>query len=249
MYPPWNRTFTIAGSIFFIFGLAVWPGCSKKITSIRESAPGAVYDSLAQSKQFAVVATGDQPWIDDLEDGDLSGLKLEGRAWSWSQFDDHYDGVQLLTIVQVEDAPGMGRNVLYVKGGDWKKKGAGFSAYLVSQVHPRPFAFYDASVYLGIRFWIRATGLDSMKVLIGTPETTSVDDGGVCLKNCPEDPEVTFQVSEEWRLVTAPFPSFLRPGFKESGLLDATRVKAIHFSMETLGDYEVWLDDLEFYTE
>ena len=190
----------IAFSIRIATGLALtavalgWQSCSKKPKSIQDTAPDAVYDEYAQSKLFSVVATGDQPMIDDLEDGDLNGLKVDGRAWSWSQYDDLSDGDQLLTIRQLEDAPGSGDNVLYVRGGDWKNWGAGFSAYLVNRSNPRPFGCYDASVFKGIQFWIKIKGLDQSKVLIGTPETTSVDDGGLCLENCADNIEFAFEV-------------------------------------------------------
>jgi hypothetical protein len=224
-----------------------WQACSKKPISIQEIAPDAIYDSYAQSKAFPVVALGDQAMIDDLEDGDLNGLKVDGRNWSWTQFDDESDGVQLLTIQQDPNAPGEGDNTLYVKGGGWQYRGAGLSAYLVNRVAPRPFGFYDASIYDGIEFWIKALGPKELKFKIGSQETTSLDNGGLCIKNCAADLEFSFAITGDWQFIKIPFPSFLLPGNDTTGLLDPSRIKGIHFSIETHGDYEVWIDDLSFY--
>lgn len=233
---------------FLVVGLLVlFQGCSKRPKSIQETAPDAVYDTYAQSKAFPVIASGDQPMIDDLEDGDLNGLKVDGRHWSWSQFDDESDGVQLLTIQQLSNAPGKGDKVLYLKGGGWKYTGAGISAYLVNRVAPRPFGYYDASIYQGIEFWIKSMGLKGLTLKIGTQETTSLDNGGLCIKNCAADLELSFGTTGDWQFIKIPFQNFISPGFDTKGLLDPTHIKAIHFSIDTLDDYEVWIDDLRFY--
>ncbi|MDA0348543.1 MAG: hypothetical protein O3C20_14190 [Verrucomicrobia bacterium] len=235
---------------FLVIGfLVLSQSCSKRPKSIQETAPDAVYDTYANSKAFPVVASGDQPMIDDLEDGDLNGLRVDGRHWSWSQFDDESDGVQLLTIQKLADAPGKGDQVLYVKGGGWKYNGAGLSAYLVNRVDPRPFGYYDASIYQGIAFWIKALGPKELTLRIGTQETTSLDNGGICIKNCADDPEFSFKSTGNWQFIKIPFQNFLLPGFDFKGLLDPSGIKAIHFSIDTLDDYELWIDDLSFYND
>ena len=185
--------------------------------------------------------------IDDLEDGDLNGLKLEGRNWSWSQFDDQSDGIQYLTIVQEEEAPGTGNSVLYVKGGDWKKRGAGLHANLAYKSSPRSYGFYDASVYSGIQFWVKTYELDQLKVSIGIPATTSVDDGGSCFSKPPGHFEKLVPVSNNWAHIKIPFEAFILNEGKHSLPLDPSQIKGIHFSFETLKDYEVWMDELSFF--
>lgn len=221
-------------------------GCSEEPKSIEATAPNAVYDDYAKSKGFPVVASGVDLMIDDLEDGDLRGLKADGRNWNWSQFDDTSDGIQVLTIQQLPDAPGSGDNVLYLKGGDWKYSGAGVNAYLVNRTPPQPFGYYDASLFSGIQFWIKATGISSLTIKVYTPETTPVDDGGFCIQDCADPVEFRCSVGNDWQLIQLPFESFKLPSYDTLGLLDSSRIKGISFSIESLGDYEIWLDDLSF---
>lgn len=224
-------------------------GCSKKPRTIEATAPKAVYDNYAKSKAFPVVASGLELMIDDLEDGDLNGLKVDGRNWSWSQFDDTSDGIQVLTIQQLPDAPGAGDNVLYLKGGDWKYSGAGVSAYLVNRSPPQPFGYYDASLFSGIQFWVKANGISSLTIQITTPETTSVEDGGFCTQDCADPVEIRSSVENDWQLIQLPFGSFKPPAYNVPGLLDSSRIKGINFSIKSLADYEVWLDDLSFFRD
>jgi hypothetical protein len=220
--------------------------CSKKPKSVSELYPDAVFDEKARSKQFAVVAAGTNPMIDDLEDGDLKGLKQEGRNWNWTQFDDATGGTQFLTILQLQDAPGEGNNVLYVRGGNWLKTGAGISAPLTYKTEPRSYGVYNASAYSGIQFWVKATGLDQLNVAIATPETKSVDEGGICLKNCPGNFEISVPVTKNWQLIDVPFESLSLGQGKRSLPLDSAQIKNILFTFKTLGNYEVWLDDFAF---
>jgi hypothetical protein len=224
-----------------------WQSCSKKPTTIEELVPDLVFDKKAQAKQFAVVAQGTQPMIDDLEDGDLDGRKLEGRNWSWEQFDDATDGTQFLTIVQLDKAPGQGENVLYVRGGGWANTGAGLSAKLAHKASPRSYGVYDASAYTGIKLWVKVIGLKQLKVEFGTPETTSPDNGGICLDNCPANFTHAVPVSDSWIQVKIPFEAFVLTAGKHSLPLNPSNIKGIHFSFETLGDYEVWIDEFSFY--
>lgn len=234
-------------SVFILILAIAWPGCSKKPETVQELFPNALFDEKAKAKLFGLAAEGNQPMIDNLEDGDLNGLKLENRNWSWSQFDDASDGIQYLTIVQQADAPGAGSNVLYVKGGNWKYTGAGLSVWLVNRVSPRPFGYYDASIYAGIRFWVKAIGLQQLKIAISTPETSSLDEGGICMANCADSFTCIAGVSNNWIQIKIPFEEFILTEGKYSLALDPSRIKGIHLSIETLGDYEVWLDELSFY--
>ena len=247
MNPKGQAIRAIPGILSLLLASIYWQACSKKPEAIEELKPDAVFDEQARSKQFSVIAGGTQPMIDDLEDGDLNGLKLEGRNWSWSQFDDATDGTQFLTIVQLSDAPGNGDNVLYVRGGDWTKTGGGLNASLTYNTAPRSLGVYDGSTYTGIQFWVKVVGLTQLKIKVGIPETTSLDDGGICVENCPDHFSNTVPVNDSWIQVQIPFESFNLSIGKHSLPLDPARIKSIHFSFETHGDYEVWVDDFSFY--
>lgn len=224
----------------------LWFACSKP-KSVQDLYPNMVIDKKIAAKQFTVLSKGSKPMIDDLEDGDLNGIKADGRNWSWMQFDDTTDGIQYLTIEQEQNPPGDGKSVLYVKGGDWKNTGAGLSAYLVSKTSPRSMGVYDATPYAGIQFWVKAVGLFQLKVSMDTPETVSMDEGGICIENCPEKFESIVPVSESWVAIQIPFDDFLLTNGKRSISFDPKNLKAIHFVFETNDDYEVWLDEVSFF--
>ena len=221
--------------------------CSKKPSSVQELYPGIQFDDRAQAKQFAVTATGANPMIDDLEDGDLNGLKTDGRNWSWSQYDDMTDGIQYLTVQEETDGPRQGSKTLYIKGGGWQKSGAGVSANLVYKASPRMYGYYDASLYSGIEFWAKAKDLKQLTISIGTPETTSTNDGGICIEPTPGHFQHKTSVSNEWTHVKIPFSEFLLENGRKELAVGPRRIKGIHFAFETNGDYEVWLDGLAFY--
>ena len=227
----------------------LWMSCSKKPSSVQELFPEIEFDERSQARQFAVVATGSQPMIDDLEDGDLNGLKADGRNWSWAQFDDMTDGIQYLTVQEETDGPRQGSKTLYIKGGGWQKSGAGVSANLVYKASPRMYGYYDASIHDGIEFWIKGTGLDQLTVSIGSPETTSANDGGICLSSAPGHFEHLVSVSDNWSQVRIPFSQFQLKNGKLSLVADPSRIKGIHFGFNTTVDYEVWIDDLSFFKE
>ena len=232
--------------ILALGGLFFWSACSKKPTSVVELFPDLVLDERSQTKQFAVEATGSEPMIDDLEDGDLNGIKADGRNWSWAQFDDMTDGIQYLTIDQEEGGPRPG-NTLYIKGGGWQKTGAGVSANLVYKASPRMYGYYDASVFSGIEFWIKAKDLKQLTVSIGIPETTSTNDGGICISSLPGHFEHQATISDERTHIQIPFSGFsLKSGDKEFAVNPA-RMKGLHFSFQTMNDYEIWLDEIAFY--
>lgn len=240
-HQPWLVIGLILSLHFF------WLACSKKPQTVQELFPEITFDERATAKQFAVVATGSEPMIDDLEDGDLNGLKVDGRNWSWAQFDDMTDGIQVLTIEKQSDGPRQGSNTLYIKGGGWQKIGAGVSASLVHKVSPRMYGYYDASIFSGISFWVKAQQLNTLTVSIGSPETTHVNDGGRVTDPLPGNFSFSLSVSETWTQVKMPFDQFLLSRGEHQLAVDPKRIKGIHFAFGTSQDYKVWLDDLIFY--
>ncbi len=227
----------------------LWIACSQKPSSVQALFPEIEFDESSQAKQFAVKATGSNPMIDDLEDGDLNGINADGRNWSWAQFDDRTDGIQYLTIQQEAAGPRQGSKVLYVKGGGWQKTGAGVSANLVYKTSPRMYGYYDASLYTGIEFWIKGTDLTQLTVSIGSPETTSTNDGGNCLSSPPGHFEHVVAVSGNWSQIRIPFSQFLLKNGKLTLPADPKKIKGIHFRFNTTADYEVWIDELSFFQD
>ncbi|MCB1120300.1 MAG: hypothetical protein KJT03_02025 [Verrucomicrobiae bacterium] len=226
-----------------------WLACSNKPQTVQELFPDMVVDEKAAAKQFVVKATGTDPLIDDLEDGDLVGLKTDGRNWTWEQIDDATDGTQYMTIVQPPDAPVPGKHALYIRGGGWTNSGAGVSANLVYNATPRSYGSYDASPYTGIRFWVKARGLSELTVRISTPETTASYNGGICRDHCPHSFSSVVAVGENWIQAEIPFGAFTLTNGKQSLSVDPTRIKGIEFAFGTEGDYEAWLDELSFYRQ
>lgn len=232
-------------SLSLVLSLSLlWISCFNQPGSVQELFPELVFDESARTKQFAVTATGSEKLIDDLEDGDLNGIKADGRNWSWSQFDDMTDGIQYLTI---QEEKGDGNKALYIKGGGWQKTGAGVSAQLVYKTSPRGWGYYDASVFSGIEFRVKGSGPEALVVSLGSPETTSVYDGGVCPEPTPGHFKTEVTLSDSWTTYQISYDEFLLRNGQRVLAADPAKLKGIHFAFETQGDYEIWLDDLRFF--
>lgn len=209
----------------------------------------------AQSEFFdcpVARAMGEDPLIDDLEDGDLSLLEVDGRRGIWYSFDDGTDGEQALVAVPVVEAPSGGKSALYIAGSGWTGWGAGFGVCL--NVHPQDesFCFYDASIYSGIQFWIRARGFAETRLYAQTPPIVPIAEGGECdpsVKGCWNSHSSPFAVSEEWTFVRIPFSELVQENPPVDGSFDPRQIRAIDFAAPAFGEYEVWIDDLAFYVE
>lgn len=186
---------------------------------------------------------GDDPLIDDFEDGDEYLVDREGRSGLWYSYQEH-DGDHQISFSQLS-APRLGSSgAIHTSGsdhGEW----AGIGVVLSGCV-------YDASRYVGVHFWIRGSSAP-INVALTTPGVLPVSSGGTCTKEaeglCYDAYRSLISISEQWREVFVPFSTFEQLGYgPDAGPLDLTRIESIQFQSDS-GAFDFWLDDLSFYTE
>lgn len=202
-----------------------------------------VTDALLQTCTPST-GTGQDPLIDDFEDGDEVLTQREGLAGAWYKYEqtvgDHH-----LTITELT-SPRLGsRWAAHTAGsdhGEWAGVGVGLSAGCV----------YDASRYVGVHFWIRGQS-DPVYVALLTPGVIPYSQGGTCTKEdeglCWDAYRASITVTEQWREVFIPFSSFEQLGYgPNAGAIDLTRLEALQFQSDSSA-FDLWIDDVSFYVD
>jgi poly(3-hydroxybutyrate) depolymerase len=191
-----------------------------------------------------VRATGTSGVIDDFETGPGRIVSNEGRGGYWFSYDDGTGG-KLLREEISDDT-----RVLHVKASGFTQWGAGIGASILSTTSRTRACGYDASAYSGIRF--RARGKGRMRLLFSSVANTPASQGGLCRRSeneCYDRPGVWVDLKEQWQIVEQPFCAFFPEGWggNRSGL-DASDLVAVQFQLDARQDFELWLDDLAFFT-
>lgn len=186
---------------------------------------------------------GDDPLIDDFEDGDEYLVEREGRSGLWYSYQEH-DGDHQISFSQLS-APRLGSTGAINTSGSDHGEWAGIGVVLSGCV-------YDASRYVGVHFWIRGSSAP-INVALTTPGVLPVSSGGTCTKEaeglCYDAYRSQISITEQWREVFVPFSTFEQLGYgPDAGPLDLTRIESIQFQSDS-GAFDFWLDDLSFYTE
>ena len=117
-------------------------------------------------------------------------------------------------------------------------------------------AFYNATGYLGVRFWAKTSRDYTLRIDVSTRGTTDAQDGGLCNPG-PSRPCVPYGVRKplvaamDWQLVTVQWNE--PRGLDANGVppptpLDPTSVKYVRFDFEPINvSFDVWIDDLTFF--
>ncbi len=196
----------------------------------------------------AVVASGGDPMIDDMEDGDLNLLPLEGREGAWTT----PSGAAAIQFVEEKDAPGKGSRVMKVSIKDPESRGPALAFSLVGKSEAGDELHYDASAYDGIHFWIKGNQSARMTFAIATPYILPVSEGGLCdgeSYDCLNVYEGRVYAEEEWTLVQLPFTLFMQDDLPNDGPLDPAILKAMGLSIRSRPGLSLLLDDFGFYKE
>lgn len=205
----------------------------------------------ADPKQ-AIKAIGENPLIDDMEDGDLDILRIEGRNGSWFRLGFQDNGGQSFQVVEDKNARGKGTRVLQMNGGGRSAGDAMVLQSLVSNVDSDAPLHYDAGIYDGIQFWVKANRSGRLQLVINTAYTVPLSRGGLCdgeSYQCDAGYRCRISVSEGWTLVKAPFALFEQSGYPNDGPLDPSILKEIGFSLRSRSASEFWIDDISFYKD
>jgi hypothetical protein len=202
--------------------------------------------------------------IDDLEDHDNAICDSGGRKGWWYVFSDGTStdlepaaGTDLPTAIP-EGERGPSRSAARFAGSGFTDWGAGMGFDLDADAKGE--AGYDASSADGISFFMKSNV--EVSVRFPLPETIPVSEGGSCEDDVADGTchlHFGFTVgstANEWREIKLPFAALSQgvgrdPYFNwisSSEGWDATRLRKIEFSPGDASDFEVWVDDLRFYT-
>lgn len=192
----------------------------------------------------AATAIGDEPLIDDFEDGDEAILTQDARDASWYKYNsDNGSDAQLYEFAQVGDSPAGGSVALHTAGSGFEWAGVGLGLRWSDGTNN---CAYNASVYEGITFWGRGSG--TVRFTAAMPETVPLSDGGSCDElemPCWNHPGADVTFTDGWQQYVLPFDDMLQ---SDGGLaLDPTRIWTMQFEAGNQ-TFDFWIDGLAFYS-
>jgi poly(3-hydroxybutyrate) depolymerase len=188
-------------------------------------------------------AIGENGIIDDFERDQGRIMSNESRDGFWFSYDDGTGG-KLVREELTSDT-----RVLHVTASGFSNWGAGVGATLLSSTTMTRSCAYDASAHSGIRF--RARGKGRTRVLFATISNTPPEEGGQCTRarNCYDRPGAWLDLKDQWQIVELPFNSLLPEGWGgDASGLNASELVSIQFRIPALIPFEMWLDDLSFFS-
>ena len=184
-------------------------------------------------------AGGQQPLIDDFEDGDDEISLLEGRSglWRWVRDTDSPGTAPALLPIPRSEARGSNRLALHVKGGALRDWGAVVEFNFVP-------ACYDASAYQGISFQARGPG----RIFVAPREVgvIPVANGGTCVDDCHNAHVKKVELDSRWKTYEVRWSEVAQRGYNRPAL-DPSRINSLAFQIHPEDTpYDVWLDDVRF---
>ncbi len=185
------------------------------------------------------VASGNQPLIDDFEDGDDEVLRFESRSglWRWARDTDAPRSAPALLPIPRPNPSATNRLALHVKGGRLLDWGA------IVEFDFKP-ACYDASAYGGLAFQARGPG----RVFVAPREigTIPLAESGTCTGDCYNPHVKKVELERHWKTYRIEWSEFAERGYYRPAL-DPKRLHSIAFLIRPEDTpYDVWFDDVRF---
>lgn len=196
---------------------------------------GAVPDPCRER----AVASGQQPLIDDFEDGDDEVLALENRAglWRWARDTDSPGSAPALLPVPRVNGHAGNRMALHVKGGRLLDWGA------IVEFNFKP-SCYDASAYRGLTFQAKGPG----RIYVAPREVGTIPpaEGGTCTNDCYNPHVKKIELAKQWKTYHVEWSEFEQRGYGRPPF-DPKQLHSIAFLVRPEDTpYELWFDDLAF---
>lgn len=103
---------------------------------------------------------------------------------------------------------------------------------------------FNAEAFDGLSFMARGSG--RIRVNLGTPETTPIDQEGRCQRGCWDSHGSFVFLTEEWKLHQLPWSSFAQQGWGTASRLNVKELLAVNFAVLRADQpADVWLDDVQ----
>jgi len=192
--------------------------------------------------ECSFAAAGTVRTLDDFDDGDLLLRPDEQRAGEWYSFTDETAGCAKLRVESGDSSP-----ALHFSGGGFTKWGAGFGVSLAWSIAQSGVCTYDLSAFSGVRF--RARGNGTVRLNFPSKKSAFKSAGGECpdSEGCYDQQGRNIGLSPNFREFVIPFCSLGQRGFGSPlGPFDSTRITNLNFLVQSKGNFDVWLDDIEF---
>jgi hypothetical protein len=188
-------------------------------------------------------ASGQEPLIDDFEDGNSSLLPNDGRSGSWHA---GQDGTGSLTtteppLPELGGVDGAG-SALHLSGGGFSEWGANLNLELRNGAFP-----YDASAYRGIRFWARGSGT-RLRVIFMQQNLAPGHPCSTCdptSNQCGLLYSTELAMTEAWNEYTVDWTSLTPPTVIDTPFAP-DQLMTIQFEVPAAAAVDLWLDDVSF---
>jgi len=105
----------------------------------------------------------------------------------------------------------------------------------------------DASSWEGVKFWAKGSG--NVRLNLVTKGTLPADAGGTCPDNCYDSHGARLSLGTEWKEVKIYFEDVAQEGYGTPVDFSPADILAIALQIKDPGTYDVWMDNLEFFTE
>jgi hypothetical protein len=191
--------------------------------------------------------------LDDFEDDDTQVVKLDGRDGYWwsnadkegSKFTDPPPGTGLKWM---EGGANGSKKALHVAGATHKGSDQAYGIEVGTNLISTKGSLYDASKYMGVSFWAKVGPKSIKKVRVNFPDIDTHPDLGSC-KNCWNHFMKEVELTTEWQEYQISFKELAqRAGWGEPRpkSVQPNQLYAFTFAMEGGGDFELWVDDINF---
>lgn len=104
-----------------------------------------------------------------------------------------------------------------------------------------------AAQWDGVKFWAKGSG--DMRLNLVTKGTLPSDEGGTCNGTCYDSHGARVSLRGEWTEVKVFFSEVRQEGFGTAVDFNAGELLAVAIQTKNPGNYDIWVDDLHFFTE
>ncbi len=192
-------------------------------------------------------ATGTDPLIDDLEDGDNAAPEVDGRLGYWYTYNDGSSDANQEPVGDfVPTNEGYNSSYSAWTSGDagFTEWGAGLGINL-NTVGDDGCA-YDASVYDGISLCVRGTGSVSLRVT--TNATVPTTRGGQCTESCDDHFAADITLSDTWECRQIAWSDLSQEGWGTDATFNPAEIIGIQLQFAASTAFTLYVDDLAFWS-
>ncbi len=243
----------LGGVCLCLGGMAV--GCidaSQRVANCPTTPGGATAAASPAAQSVKGCAKGTRPAadgvIDDFEDGNTQVSQVGSRDGYWfSSKDPSGSTIEPSPLAPADEGAGGSKKSMRVFGKTAGSSDA-WGAMLGSNFLGGNKALYDGSKFVGISFKAKVGPKSTKKFRFKVGDVNTHPDGGVC-KSCWNHFGKDMTFTNDWQEYKIPFAEMKQ----EAGwgdrkpAIDATQLLSINWSVKGGGDYDLWIDDVQFF--